>query len=132
MNIFFFQIKQFRDTDSVVEKYEGCFLVASPCPCHILRNEGGKCLSVVSVVRPFVPVWPDSLWLSSFMACTAPGTEAYPVMIMKGISIRSFRIHSSKDIPSPSGRRTSDSTRSKLSFLSSFRAPGSSIVISAS
>lgn len=35
------------------------------------------------------------------MARTASDTEAYPVMMMKGTSIRSLCIHSSSDMPSP-------------------------------
>lgn len=36
---------------------------------------------------------------------TTSGTDTYSVVMMKGISFLSLRSHSSRDIPSPSGRR---------------------------
>ena len=66
------------------------------------------------------------------MVRTTSGTDTYSVVMMKGMSLFSFLSHSSREMPLPSGSRTSDRIRLNWCLRINARAAGSFMAVIAS
>lgn len=69
------------------------------------------------------------IFAPNLMARTASGIDPYSVVTMNGMSFFSFVSHSKSDIPSPSGKRTSDNMKSNRCLRINARAAGSRMAV---